>query len=197
MTFNVEIIPFLHLFSVSKLHSTPQYHLKGTHARDFIVRFWHFCWHHSVIDKAEAQNFKNFVKISVWPLYIIRFSRIPLYRRKLTVSLRVSGENAAFHSAYLPKTHSYPSLNALYTAKSAQFYSAFLPTPISLTPRFRWKREVWLRLFAQNTQNDPKTHSYEDSTRFNSAFLATTLSHASRFRRKRGVIENFEYLCEF
>jgi hypothetical protein len=68
---------------------------------------------------------------------------------------------------------------------------------ISLTPCFRWKREVWLRFFAENAQNDPKTHSYEDSAKFNAAFLATALSHASRFQRKRWVIENFEYLEEF
>jgi hypothetical protein len=49
-------------------------------------------------------------------------------------------------------------------------------------------------LFAKNAQNDPKTHSHEDSAKFNVAFLATTLSHASRFRRKGGVIKNFEYL---
>ncbi len=85
----------------------------------------------------------------------------------------------------------------MYTAESAQFYSAFLPTTISLTLRFRQKREVWLRFFAENAQNDPKTHSYEDKAKFNSAFSATTLSHASRFRRKRGVFENFEFLDEF
>jgi hypothetical protein len=34
------------------------------------------------------------------------------------------------------------SLKTLYIAESAQFYSAFLPTTISLTPRFRQKREV-------------------------------------------------------
>jgi hypothetical protein len=85
----------------------------------------------------------------------------------------------------------------LYIAESAQFYSAFLPTPISLIPRFRRKREVWLCFFAKNVQNDPKMHSYEDSAKFNVAFLATMLSYASGFRRKRGIIENFEYLCEF
>jgi hypothetical protein len=89
------------------------------------------------------------------------------------------------------------SLNTLNTAESAQFYSAFLPTTISLTPHFRRKREIWLRFFAENAQNDPKTHSYEDSAKFNVTFLATTLSHASRFRRKQGVIENLEYLREF
>ncbi len=89
------------------------------------------------------------------------------------------------------------SLNPLYTAESAQFYSAFSPTTISLTPRFRWKRAVWLRFSAENAQNDPKTYSYEDSAKCNSAFSATTLSHASRFRRKRRVIKNFEYLYEF
>ncbi len=89
------------------------------------------------------------------------------------------------------------SLNTLYIAESAQFYSPFSPTTISLTQRFRRKREVWLRFFAENAQNDPKTHSYEDSAKFDVAFSATMLSHASRFRRKRGVIENFEYLCQF
>ncbi len=68
---------------------------------------------------------------------------------------------------------------------------------VSLIPRFRQKREVWLRFFAENGQNDPKTHSYEDGAKFNSAFSATTLSPASRFRRKRRLIENFEYMCEF
>ncbi len=84
----------------------------------------------------------------------------------------------------------------LYTAESAQFYSAFSPTTISLTLRFRRKREVWLRFFAENAQYNPKTHSYEDNAKFNSKFSATTLSCASRFRRKRGVIKNFEYLGE-
>jgi hypothetical protein len=58
----------------------------------------------------------------------------------------------------------------LYIAKSAQFYSAFSPTRISLTPRFRRKREVCFRVFAENAQNDPKTHSCEDSAKFNSTF---------------------------
>jgi hypothetical protein len=89
------------------------------------------------------------------------------------------------------------SLNTLYTAKSAQFYSPFLPTTICLSPRFRRKCEVWLRFFAKNAQNDPKTHNCEDSAKFDSAFSATMLSHASRFRRKRRVIENLDYLGEF
>jgi hypothetical protein len=54
---------------------------------------------------------------------------------------------------------------------------------ISLTPRFRRKREVWLRVFAENAKSDPKTHSYEDSAKFNPAFSVTTLSHASPFRK--------------
>ncbi len=130
--------------------------------------------------------------------HIIGFSRIPRYRRKRTVSLRVFGENAAFHSAYLPKTrNSAPSLNMLFTAESEQFNSPFSPTTISVTPRFRRKREVWLPFFAENAQNDPKTHSYEDNAKFHSAFSLTTLSYTSRFRWNRGVIENFEYLGEF
>ncbi len=72
-----------------------------------------------------------------------------------------------------------------------------LPKAHSLTLRFRRKREVWLPFFAQNAQNDPKTHSYEDNAKFHSAFSPTTLRYASRFRQNRGVIENFEYLGEF
>ncbi len=98
---------------------------------------------------------------------------------KRTVSLRVFSENATFNSAYSPKTHNFASsLNPLYTAESAQFYYAFLQTTISLTPCFCQKREVWFRFFAENAQNDPKTLSYEDSTKFNSPVLAM-LSHAS------------------
>jgi hypothetical protein len=56
---------------------------------------------------------------------------------------RIIGENAPFHSSYSPKTHhSASSLNTLYTAESAQFYSAISPTTISLTQSFRQKREV-------------------------------------------------------
>ncbi len=67
----------------------------------------------------------------------------------------------------------------MYITESAQLYSAFSPTMISLTPRFRQKRKVWLHFFAENAQNDPKAHSYEESAKFNVAFSATTLSHAS------------------
>jgi hypothetical protein len=150
-------------------------------------------WHHSIKDKAEVQTYNNFVKWRVKFSYIIGFSRIPRYRRKRTVSFRVFGENATFHSAYSPKSrNSAPSLNMLYNAESAQFNSAFSPTMISLTPRFRQKQEVWLPFFAENAQNDLKTHSYVDSAKFHSAFSSTTLSYASRFLRNRGVIENFE-----
>ncbi len=131
-------------------------------------------------------------------VHIFEFSRIPRYRHKRTVSLRVFGDNATFHSAYSPKScKSTLSLNMLYTAKSAQFNSTFSPTTISLTPRLRRKREVSLPFFAENAHNDPKTHSYEDNAKFHSAFSPTMLSYASRFRRNRGVIENFEYLGEF
>ncbi len=153
-----------------------------------------FFWHHPIKDKAEVQTFKNFVKSRVKLSYKIGFSRIPRYRRKCTVSLRVFCEYAMFHSAYLPiSRNSAPSLNMLYTAESAQFNSPFLPTTISLTQRFCWKREVWLPFFAEKTQNDPKTDSYEDNAKFQSKFLPTMLSYASRFRRNRGVIKNFEY----
>jgi hypothetical protein len=89
------------------------------------------------------------------------------------------------------------SLNTLNTAKSAQFYSTFLPTTSSLIPRIRQKCKVWLHFFAENAQNNAKTHIYEDKVKFNSAFSVTTLSYASRRRQKRGVTENFEYLGKF
>jgi hypothetical protein len=85
----------------------------------------------------------------------------------------------------------------LYTTESAQFNSPFLPTTISLTPRFRRKRKVRLPFFAENAQNNPKTHSYEDNAKFHSAFSPTTLSYALCFRRNWGVAENFVYLGEF
>ncbi len=135
----------------------------------FYSSFFTFFWLHSIKDKAEVQTFKNFLKWSVQFSYIIGFSRLPRYRRKHTVSLRVFGENATFHSAYSPKSrNSVPSLSMLYTAESAQFNSPFSPTTISLTPRFRQKRGVWLPFFAENAQNHPKTHSYEDNAKFHS-----------------------------
>jgi hypothetical protein len=73
---------------------------KVTHARDFIVGFYNF-WHHSIIDKPEAQNFKKFVKLSVKSLYIIGFSPkahrfTQRFRQKRYVSLRVFTENEKF-----------------------------------------------------------------------------------------------------
>jgi hypothetical protein len=66
------------------------------------------------------------------------------YRQKCTASLRIFGENATFHSAYFLKTRysAASSLNTLYTAKSVQSYSSFLPIMFSLTTRFCQKCEV-------------------------------------------------------
>ncbi len=160
-----------------------------------ILKFvFHVFWHHPIKDKAEVQTFKKFVKWRVKFSYKIGFSQIPRYRQKRTVSLRIFGENATFHSAYSPKSRNYaPSLNMLYTAESTQFNSPFSPITISLTPHFC--RKVW-HFYAENAQNDPKTHNYEDNAKFHSAFLPTKLSYASRFQRNQGVIEKFEYLGE-
>jgi hypothetical protein len=46
---------------------------------------------------------------------------------KRTVSLRLFEENATFHSAYALKMRDSSSLNTLYTAEGAQFYSIFTP----------------------------------------------------------------------
>jgi hypothetical protein len=155
----------------------------------FYSSFFTFFWHHSIIDKAEAHNFKNFVKLRVKSSYIIGFSRIPRYRRKRTVSLRVFGENDKFHSTYSLKTkNSASSLNTIYIAESTQFYSAFSPTTISLTPRFCRKREVWLTFSLKPL----KTIRKRTDTK-------TALSLTSRFRRQRSAMlhafgENVELL---
>jgi hypothetical protein len=93
------------------------------------------------------------------------------------MSLCVIGENTKFHSKYLLKMHnSASSLDMLYTAESEQFYSVFSPTTVSLP----WQSLA--PLFAEDTQNDPKTHSYEDNAKFRSVFTATVLSYAGGFR---------------
>jgi hypothetical protein len=103
-----------------------------------------------------------------------------------------------FYSTYLPKTHNFASsLNMLYTAESAQFYSAFSPT-ISLTPCFGRKRKKFDSAFSPKMFETIRKRTVAmTSAKFNFAFLATTLSYASRFWRKRRVIENFKYLIEF
>jgi hypothetical protein len=90
-----------------------------------------------------------------------------------------------FHSVYSPKTHnSASSLNTLYTAESAQFYSAFSPTTISLTPRFRRKREILLKM-----------HSYEDAAKFNVAFSATKRSAMLRAFGENGEFSKISNIC--
>ncbi len=117
---------------------------------------------------------------------------------KRTVSLPFFGKNAMFHSAYLPKTcNSSSFLKLLFTAKRPQFYSMFLPTTIKLTPCCRQKCEVWLHFFAEDAQNNQKTHNYKDNAKFHSAFLVTMLGYATHFRWKSWGIENFEYLGKF
>jgi hypothetical protein len=116
--------------------------LKGTQARDFVVRFSHFLASFNTRE-AKVQNFKKnfFIKCKI--LIHNRIVAITRYRRKRTISLPLFGKNALFHSTYSPKTHNSAfSLNTLYTAKRAQFYSSFSPTTISLTPRFCLKCEV-------------------------------------------------------
>ncbi len=87
------------------------------------------------------------------------------------------------------------SLNTPHIAGSAQIYSEFLPTMISLTLRCCQKCKVWLRFFAEDAQN--YLHSNEDNVKFHTVFSGTALSYATGFPRKRGVILNFEYLGEF
>ncbi len=103
------------------------------------------------------------------------------FHLELTISL-VFSKNALFHSAWLPKTrNSTASLNTLYTAESAQLYSEFLPTTISLTGRCRRKHGVSLCFLAKDTQYDPKMRGYEDNAKFPCAFSVTACSYAMRF----------------
>ncbi len=129
------------------------------------------------MDKGEALNFKNFVRLSVKSSYIIGFSRIPRYRWKRTVSLRVFGENATFHSANSPKMkNSASSLNSLGTAESAQFYSAFSPTTIRLTP------------FTENAKFDSAFSPKALKTIRKRTVTKTALSLTSRFRQQRSAM---------
>jgi hypothetical protein len=160
--------------------------LKGTHARDFIVRFSVFL--------------ASFNK---------RQGRGPDFQKFWQMKCKFLVHNRIFaNTALSPKTHRFTPLIRQNRIILLLLWICFmLPKAHSLTPRFRQqrlvtprfrrKREVWLPFFAENAQNDPKTHSYEDNAKFHSAFSPTALSYASRFQRNRGVIENFEYLCEF
>jgi hypothetical protein len=47
----------------------------------------------------------------------------------------------------------------------------FLPTVISLTPRFRRECKVLLHSLAENAEYDPKKHNCEDNFKFHSAFF--------------------------
>jgi hypothetical protein len=108
------------------------------------------------------------------------FSRIPRYRRKRTVSLRVYGKNVTFHSAYsLKMKNSASSLNTLYIAESAQFYSAFSPTMISLTP---------LRDFAENAKFDSAFSPRTLKTIRKRTVTKTALSLTLCFRRQRSTM---------
>jgi hypothetical protein len=73
----------------------------------------------------------------------------------------------------------------LYTAESAQFYSAFLPIMFTVTRHICQKWKVSLCVFTENAQFNLKTRSFEENAKFHFAFLATALSFASRFRRKQ------------
>jgi hypothetical protein len=52
-------------------------------------------------------------------------------------------------------------------------------------------------LFAENTQNDQKMHSYEDNAKFHSAFLATMLNNDTRLLNVWANLKKFlEMLVE-
>jgi hypothetical protein len=101
------------------------------HMHDIYGSFFTIFWHHSIIDKAEAQNFKKVVKISVKYQYMTGFSRIPRYRRKRTVSLHVFCENATFNS---PRIRQKRIISLLLLIRCT------LPKARSFTPHFRRQR---------------------------------------------------------
>jgi hypothetical protein len=124
---------------------------------------------------------------------IIQFLQIPCCRRKHTGSLCIFSKIAPFHLTYLPKPcNSAYFLNTLHTANSAQFYSVFLLTTISLTACCRRKHEVWLHAFAKDAQNDYKTYSYKDNGKFIFAFFFhDNAKLCYTLLVKTGVIEKF------
>jgi hypothetical protein len=97
-------------------------------------------------------------------------------------------ENAPFHSAYSPKMHnSTSSLNTLYTAESAQFYSAFSPTTISLTPCFCWNAKFDSAFSPKTLKTIPKR------TVTNTALNLTPRSQRQRSAMLRAFGENAEW----
>jgi hypothetical protein len=107
---------------------------------------------------------------------------------------------ATFDFAYSLEMHNdISSLNPLYTAQNAQFYSPFSRTAISLTPRFRGKCEVWLHFFAENAKFDSAFLPKTIKTIQNHTVAKTMLNFISCFWRIHSVMlrafsENGEWL---
>jgi hypothetical protein len=129
------------------------------------------------------KNFK--IKFKILPYYQI-FANTALSLEMHRFNPRFCWNWYVFYSMCWLKTHnSASSVNTLCTAESAQFYFAFLPTMISLTPRCRWKRENGLNFFTEDAQNDLKRMVT------NEVNSATAHNYARCFQQKRRVIKNF------
>jgi hypothetical protein len=106
--------------------------LKGTHARDFIVRFFTMFWHHSIINNAEVKNFKIFVKLSVKSSYKMGFSQIP-----------VIAKNAPFHFAFSAKTLCFTlCIHGKRMILLLLWLRLILPKAHSFAPHFRQQQLV-------------------------------------------------------
>ncbi len=107
----------------------------------FYSSFFTFFRHHSIRDKAEVQNFKNFVKLSVKFSYS---SLNTLYTDKSALSIFIN--NAQFNSVLKLKTQSLTPLFCRKRSKQSKinsrkdnpkFHSAFSVTMLSYALRFR------------------------------------------------------------
>jgi hypothetical protein len=89
-------------------------------------------------------------------------------------------------------------MNTLYAAESTQFYSAFLPTTISLTWCCRQKREVSLCFLPMMLNTIRKFTVWKTMLHFIARFWQQFSVLLSTFGdKKKGVIKNFKYLGEF
>ncbi len=105
------------------------------HMHEIFSSFFPFFWHHSIIDKAKVQNVKCFLNLSVKFSLILGFLRFPRYRRKRTVSRRVSAKRLRFPPRFRRKC----CVSLRVFGENAAFPSAFSAKTLCFTPHIRRK----------------------------------------------------------
>jgi hypothetical protein len=103
--------------------------LKGTHARDFIVRFSTSKFKNR---QGQGPEFLKFLKLDFKFSYINEFSRVSCCRQKRIVYSVYLAKTLNFTPYIRQKTRNLTySLNTLNTANNAQFYFGFLPKTLN------------------------------------------------------------------